>query len=270
MAEALPCRPLKKYQLAAPGAAILPHPVSVERDAKDRLAYPVFSRNRRNMCDMMLDANEREVGFFRVARREEIRMQIAGGCFRRDVEDRGEVTDRLLEKAIALGVVEVADMLRDEGLPSACHRHSRLEMPADRDDAWAVRTKIDGFGHESARAPQERRRMVDHRHHGIIRARDDGAIMPDDEIGDALQTALRVGVVNDQRFAARIGAGRDKNEILRRLAPVVVLRRARRHVKEQMMQRSIREHDADATQPGRDGRRESANFDSTRTMGLLR
>ena len=60
-----------------------------------------------------------------------------------------------------------------------------LRCAAEREHAGPVGAKIDRLGHEAARAPQEGRRAVDHRQHAVVGARDDGAVMADDEIGDA-------------------------------------------------------------------------------------
>ena len=148
-----------------------------------------------------------------------IGMEIAGDKLRRHVEKLDEPLRRLAIETPRRGVREIADMLRDESLAAARHRDRRLKMRASGDDAGTVAAKLDRLGREAARAAQKGRRAGDDAHNRIVDARHDLAIMRHDQIGDGGEALLRLLIVLHQRIAADIGACRDKNQFLRRVAP---------------------------------------------------
>jgi len=65
-------------------------------------------------------------------RRMKVRMQVVRDNFRRHVEDVQQVGDALLEEAAGGGIVEIADMLRDEGFIAARDADRVLEPATDR------------------------------------------------------------------------------------------------------------------------------------------
>ena len=102
-------------------------------------------------------------------------MQVAGGEFRLDRQDRAEMRDRLVAEADRLAVVEIADMLRHERLAPARERHGVLQVGAGGEHARAVDAEVDRLGDEAARAAQIGGRAVEDAHHQIVGAHDDGA-----------------------------------------------------------------------------------------------
>ena len=113
-------------------------------------------------------------------------MQIAGDDLRPHVENVEHARDGLLDGTpIVARFVEIADMLETKASRPRVTVTVVLRCAPSASDAGAVVAKIDRLRHEAARAAQKGRRAVDHRHHAIVGARDDGAIMADDEIGDA-------------------------------------------------------------------------------------
>ncbi len=140
----------------------------------------------------MLDRYKRQARGFRSAGRDEIRMEIADRPFGLDLEDRGQMPDRLVAEADGLAVVEIADVLRDEGLSAAGDRDRILEIGARGDHARAVEAEIDRVRNETARAPDIGGGPVDNAHDGIVGPDDDGALVADDQVGDARKTPFRV------------------------------------------------------------------------------
>jgi hypothetical protein len=157
---------------------------------------------------MMLDRNRRTPKFLGKTRRREIRVQVVRHGYRVDIENRQKMVDGLLKKTNALSCVEIADMLRDEGLAPACDRYRRLELAADGKHWGNFARELDRARHVAACTPNESWRAVGNRHDRIIRSRDNRSIVSDDKVRDAGKTTMCFLIVDHQRLAAGIGAGR--------------------------------------------------------------
>ena len=183
-------------------------------------------------------------------------MQVADNGFRCDVQDVEEMARHLFVKADCCGIVEIAEMLRDEGLAPARDSHRRFQMRAHGKDGGTILAEIDRRWHEAARTAKKGRSAIDDRHDRIIGTSHDRPIMADDQISDAGEPLRRIIVIDHQWLAARIGAGRDQSRWLRQAPPGWVRRRIRQGMKEQMMNRRIGQHQANPLKTGRDGRRQ--------------
>ena len=140
-------------------------------------------------------------------------MQVAGDRFRPHVEQAQQMRGAFLVEAEGLGVGEVADMLADKSLAPAREGQRRLEMAAAGEHARAVGAEVDRLGHKAARPAQKGRCAVDDLHHAVVGAHHNVAVMGDDQVGDAGEPRQRLVIADDQRLAARIGAGGDQREI---------------------------------------------------------
>jgi hypothetical protein len=108
-------------------------------------------------------------------------------------------------------------------------------VAADAEHVRAILSEGDRFGHGAACAPNERRGAIDHRHHGIIGALQDGPIMGHDQIRDAGQHPIRLGIGHRQRVAAGVAAGRYQGERQRLIEPGEARRTACQGAKDQVM-----------------------------------
>ena len=183
-------------------------------------------------------------------------MQVAGDTFGPHVENVEHARDGLGVMTRRRRVVEAADIGRDEGFPPARHRHAGLEMRAERERVGAVARKWDRLGNEAARAAQKGGRAGDQGHHAIVRSGDDLAVEAHDQIGDAGELLAGLGVVDDQRLAAHIGARCDERVIERRLAPGGACRLSGQGVEDEVMSWRIGEHRADSREARRDRSRQ--------------
>ncbi len=256
MPEPPPRGGVDQHDLAAPGRAVVAMPVPVEGYAEQRSSHAVLGGDRRDMRRMMLDLHHRPAGLLGPARGMEVGMQVAGDRLRFDIKDLEEVADRLGMEAHRRCVVEAADMLGDEGFAPARHRDGRFQVRADGKHVRPVAAEIDRLRHEAARASQEGRRAVDDRHHRIVGAGHDRAVVRDDEVGDPGEFLMRLVVADDERLAARIGARRHQHESVGSMPGDRVNGRSGRNVEDQMMRRRIGQHDAEPREPRRDGRSE--------------
>ena len=184
-----------------------------------------------------------------MARAEEVRMQVVRDPFRRDLEHRRQVLDRLDERRAGRRVVEIADVLRDERLVAARHADRILEIAAERDDrrprSWQLdraRRVAAGAAHELEAAG---RAIGARTQHAVVAARDDRTVVHEQRVGDARKTPDGFVVVDHQRLAAGIGAGHHEHELVRHLEPRRAVRSPRRLVEQQVLQRRVRQHRAE-------------------------
>ena len=141
------------------------------------------------MGDMMLHAIHRQARRLGRARRDEIRMKIAGGRF--PARRRGSTSDGGSSRR---GTRIVS---RSSRSPICCEtKASRprvivtvfLRSRAGGEHARPVGAEVDRLGHEAARAAQKAGAPSMHAHRRESSARDDDrAVMGDDEIGDAVE-----------------------------------------------------------------------------------
>ena len=211
MPDPPPVAALQPDHFAAPSAAVRPIAMPVQRHAQQGTTGPMLGRHRRHMGQMVLHGKDRQAETFGKAAGDQIGMQVADDGFRFHPGQIQHMANGFMQKGHGGGIVHTAHMLRDERFAPARHRHRHFQMGPNRQHGRAVLAQIDGVGNESPRPPQNDRSRCLHRHHRIVGAGDDGTVVTDDHIGDAGQGLQGLGVVDHQRIAADIGAGRHQN-----------------------------------------------------------
>ncbi|MGX1048976.1 hypothetical protein AB7M41_008682 [Bradyrhizobium diazoefficiens] len=251
MSEPPELRALAQQELAAPIAAVATLAEAVEHQRQRRSREAMLRQDGSGMGMMVLDRDQPPSARFGEAGRCHVRVQVMDDNHRLDVQRRQQMADGFLEEADAFRGVEIADMLGDEGLVAARDRHGRLQRAADGQDRRHGLCETNRLGNVTTGAADEPRPPGDDRRHGIVGARDDVAVMGDDEIGDAGKAQLRLAIVDQKRLAAGIGAGGDGRPTF--AGPL--MHRIQR-LEDQVMKRGDRQHDADPRQPRRNRRRE--------------
>ena len=264
MAESHRTARIDAQQLATPHGAgveriIEPVAHAIERQPQHRPALAVFGTYGGNVRVMVLDADGRHAEFtgqpLRQPGAEEIGMQVMRNRLRPQFEHALQVIGRLLERLATGGVVQVADVLRQVGLRAARQAAGVLQKAAERQYRRAGRGQRDRRRRVAARATdEERRAIISRAHHAVVAADQDVAVVHDERIGDAAEPRHRLVVVDHQRLAARVGAGRHQQQRLRLPAPRTPGRSAGGLVKQQPVQRCGGQHHAKLGQPGRDAR----------------
>lgn len=97
--------------------------MAIQHQGKRRSRMTMLGDHCGSVCVVMLDSDQRAAIGFRKPGRSHIRMQIMGHGDRLYIKARCKVSDRLLERADALGRIQIANMLGDE----------RLVVPRDGD-----------------------------------------------------------------------------------------------------------------------------------------
>ena len=266
MAEACEAFVVHLQQFSAPGAFIGAHADAVERQAEQPPRCAMLRRHGGDMRVVVLygdglqAAAACEVGG--EARAVEIRMQIVGDDFRRDLQQLHHALRGFLQSAAGRRVVEVADMLGEEGFVAARQADGVLEEAADGEDGGAGARELDGLRREAAGAADELcacplSHSLSPRGEGMGRANDavvdtshDFAVVDQVCVGDALQSFQRFVVVARDRLAARVGAGHDQSQPLRYGEPVGAGRPARRFVEKQVLDRRAWQQGAEFAQAG--------------------
>ena len=119
----------------------------------------------------------------------------------------------------------------------------------------------DGHRHIAAGAPNEGRPGTQHR---IVTTNHDVAVVQQVGISNAGQPFERLGIGDDQRFAVRIGAGHDQQQIARLVDPGGTVRRPAAFMPEQQVQRGVPgQHRPEPGQTGRDAGQFCARLSDT-------
>ena len=242
----------------------------------------MFGGHRSEVGVVMLDGDGRQVVRSREAMRGtgrmEIGMAVVGDDLRLDAGQRPHALDRFIEEGAGRGVVEVAEVGREERFIAPRHAN-RVFVPAtESDDGGAGARQTDGGRRVTPPAPDKNRRSrrmsrrpvrvrvrvrvcvcvgvggksvaADHR---IVRPRDDGAVVPEHGVGDAGESVDGGAVVDDQRLAVRVGAGHHQHQVgWCRVDPRPAGRATGRLVKNQPLQGRIRQHHPERADIGRD------------------
>ncbi len=202
----------------------------------------MFAGNGGDMGDMVLNTDQRQVQRLGKPHGTKIGVQITGCVFRRHIQNGTEMCDRLALEPDRLCIVEPADMLRQKGFPPARHADRVLQVAAERNDRWPVRTEIDRLRDMATGAAQIGRHASNDLHDAVIGADHDIAVMRDDEICDLRKPAKRIHVGRDQRLTAGICAGCNEDRDLAALLQCD---------QQKMMHGRICQHDTQPVQPRR-------------------
>ena len=249
-------RAVDAQQFAAPRGAVGAEPHTVQRQPEHRTRHTVLGDDGGNVRMVVLDRLERHLPLRREPRgkagAEEIGMKVVRHRSRLDVEDRHEVRHGVFECSAGRRVVEVADMLGDEGLVAARHADGVLEVAADRDHR---RPRCGQHDRPRRVAPCAADELMagcpspGHRsQHAVVAADHDVTVVHQPRIGNARQPRQRLIVAGDQRLAPRIGAGHHQRQPLRRFAPRAARRTTGRLVEQQVLQWRVGQHDAQPRQ----------------------
>ncbi len=192
-----------QQQLAAPRGSIGAQAHAIQRQPQHRRLDAMLGQHCRHVRMVVLDRTQRHARrpakFTGEARAVELRMQVVRDDGRSHVDDRHQVGGRAFQRHAGGRIVEVADVLRDEGLVVAGDADRVLEIAAQRQYRRSGARQPDRPRRVSASAahelePRPRRiRIVERAHDAVVAADDDVAVVDEEGIGDARQAyaALR-------------------------------------------------------------------------------
>ena len=262
MADTLEPRPVHPQQFAPPCGTVRAEPIAVQRQTEDGRGACMLSQHRGNVGMVMLHRDGRDAKPVRHRERDlggvEVGVEIVSDRLRAHRDDGLQVLDRLLQRVAGTRVVEIADVLRQEGLVAAGQAHRALQirpqsehwrhLAVEADRSWRVspcstqemQARLGGGGRSGRRD-----------HQRVVAAHHDVAIV--DEIGvcDPGEATHRLCVVDEQRFATGIGGGHDQRQILFDIEPMRPGRPASIVMEEQIMNWRRGQHQTDPGQLGR-------------------
>jgi hypothetical protein len=216
----------------------------------------MFGADRGNMGVMMADGDGRNTEFFGQPQgqmgRREIGVQVVGDQFGPDVEDAEQVVDCFFEEADGGGVVEAADVLRQEGFAAFHHANRVLQVAAERQHGRAVVGQRNRHRHVAAGAADEGRTFRRRPDHRIVAADDDVAVVDEIGVGDPERRSSASSLAMTSGSPCGLALVMTSSRSLARLQPVGASRAAGGFVPEQQVQRRRRQHDAEPGEAGGD------------------
>ena len=186
-----PCT-LDAQQFAAPIAAVAAEPMAVEHQAQERRVDAMFGGDRRDM------------GVRDAARRSAAGRDFRRSAWRQNRRCRSCATTTGFVSSIAIRCATVSSKKRivsgDDRSPICCETNASrprvivtvfLRRPPTASTGRDLARQFHRPRHETARAADEAGRTVDHHRHAVVGAHHDGAIVADDQVGDAREPTLR-------------------------------------------------------------------------------
>ena len=137
-------------------------------------------------------------------------MQVVGDGARRDAEEVLQAGERLLEELHRLVVLQVADVLAEDGVAALGQAEGVLQLAAEGEDLVQFDAEVDGLGDEAARAAQDALAAFEGADDGIVDAGPDVAVVEQEPVGDAVELAQGFGVGDDDGLLAEVAAGHDQ------------------------------------------------------------
>ena len=134
-------------------------------------------------------------------------MQVVHHSFRLDLEGVHQVGKRLAEEFEAGEILEVAKMLALVGEPAARESKDIFEMPADGEQRRRIKRQRHSQRNKASGAANQLRRAVDQRHHRVVAALQNFAVVHQKCIGNLSQPRQRLVVVDRDRLFAQVRAG---------------------------------------------------------------
>ncbi len=107
-----------------------------------------------------------------------------------DLEGAHQMSQRLSEKLETRNVLEIAQVLALVGKTAAREGKDVLQMPAHGQQRRRIKRQRHRKRHKSARAANQLRRAVDQRHHRVVAALQDFAVVHQKCIGDVLEPRM--------------------------------------------------------------------------------
>ena len=145
------------------------------------------------------------------------------------------------ERAQRLVVLQVADVVADPGPAVPGQAEGALQLRTAGEDRTAdIERQV--ARDVAAAAAQELRPPRDHAHDRVVGPRLDGPVSHQEEVGDPREPLQGVGVPVGDRLVGDVGAGEDE--------------RGARIAEQQVMERRVRQHDAELAGARRDRRRD--------------
>src|SRR5579884_3259919 len=156
---------------------------------------------------MVLDLHYRQRLLLRPTRGEVVGMQVASERLGGKFEDATHMRDGLLEKVMALEVLEIPDVLAEESLLVTGETNRVLQFAANCEDGWNFFVQENRHGDVPTGSAYLTHAAATRAYHGIIFANEDVAIVHEGKIGNALEPAHGLAIVDDDRFFAQVGTG---------------------------------------------------------------
>src|SRR5262249_7632514 len=195
-------------ELTAPDRAVGAVAGPVEGHPDDRACRTVVGQAGGDVRGVVLDAFGRQVRLERVLGGQVLRVQVVRHDLGVDVEQPAEVLDALGEGAQRLGVLQVPDVRRDEGVAPSGQAERVLQLgTAGQHGAREPGGDGEGLGHVAAGAAEQHRAAAEAPGHRVVGPDVDGPVVGQERVGDVLQRVPGLVVTVDDRLVGDVSAG---------------------------------------------------------------
>ena len=172
---------------STPDGPVRPKAGTVENNAQYRLSKTVFGHYRYRVGMVMLDLVTGKVEFDGVVAAQVIGMQIVGDDLRLDMEDPLHMPDCKLEKIIGGKILQVPDMLAQEGLVPFREADGALLLPAAPQHQADIPVQENGNRNISTGSADKPALSVDDPHDGVVAPQVDVPVVHEKIIGNLPQ-----------------------------------------------------------------------------------
>ncbi len=187
MCQALEITPVGQEEFSPPHRPVRAIAGAIEGDAQHRPFQPALRHDTGDMRVMMLYPDQSDaVQPRRVTCRQVARMQVVGDDLGSHTQKLEPPSDLFLEEGVSGVLRQVADMLRDMGVPPYNQAEGALEVAAGGQHHRGIGTYPQGRRHETPGPPQEPAAATDEPDHRVVTAVLDRPVVGEGRIGDPL------------------------------------------------------------------------------------
>src|SRR5450631_1418066 len=147
------------------------------------------------------------------------------------------MTDGIFEKPITLCILQITNVLAEEGVFPPGQADRVLQLTADGKDRRLLIFQKYRNRNKPPRAPQMANSSFCGAHDGIITAQEDVAVVHQEEIRQGVESLQSLLIVNGDRLFAEVAAGHDQSAELTL-------------IQQQVMQRGVRQKDPEVAVSG--------------------
>ena len=237
MAASCKRRLVGHQKFSPPYLAVRPVAGSVHGQADDPSGEPIFGHTADNVGMVVLDGDDSHpFQPARILRGIVARMKVAGNQNGLPFRKLSHETERFLKEIASLRCIEVADMRAQKGFVIADNADRCFHLTAQGQGIRQGCCQLQRSGNEAAGSSQKPDPVFDDHGNGIVATDQDIAVVRQKSVSDARKTGDGLAITDADGFVRLVGARHDQRP---EVAAVGCLR-----LKEEVMERGIREYDA--------------------------
>src|SRR5208283_3716690 len=138
---------------------------------------------------------------------EVVGMEVIGDDLRPDLENPLQMFDSFVEKTITFRVLQISDVLAQEGVLSFGEADGVLEFAADGQHRRLIVFQENRHRNKTSGTPQLPGNAACNSHFGTVAAQQDVTVVHEEVVGEAIQSIDCFSIINRDRLLALVAAG---------------------------------------------------------------